>query len=78
MEKTEIVKNEEVVGTATEEIAISELPKGLKIAGGAIVVAGISYLVYKYVAKPLYYKLKAKKEQSDYADTCESDIEYNP
>lgn len=64
MENTEIIKNEEVIETATEEIATSKLPKGLKIAGGVVVVTGIAYLAYKYMGKPLYRKLKAKKEQS--------------
>lgn len=75
MENTEIIKNEEVIETATEEIATSELPKGLKIAGGMVAAAGIAYLAYKYVGKPLYHKFKAKKEQSKRTITVVSETE---
>lgn len=66
----EIITNEEVIET-TEEIVKAGSGKGLKVAVGAGLAILIGINVYKYVAKPLTAKIKAKKEQSKIIDTVE-------
>ena len=55
--------NEEVVN-ATEEIATATSENGVGVGmaiGAAVVLVGAA--AYKYIAKPLAAKIKAKKEQ---------------
>lgn len=61
METNEIMTNEEVVDT-TEEIVKTSSGSCLKeVAGiGLVVVAGV--IAYKYIAKPMIAKAKAKKD----------------
>lgn len=66
----QIITNEEVIET-TEEIVKAGSGKGLKVAVGAGLAILIGINVYKYVAKPLAAKIKAKKEQSKIIDTTE-------
>ena len=66
----QIITNEEVIET-TEEIVKAGSGKGLKVAVGVGLAILIGINVYKYVAKPLAAKIKAKKEQSKIIDTAE-------
>ena len=61
MEANEKMVSEEVLETA-EEMVTTSSGKGLKVAAGIglVVLAGV--LAYKYVAKPVIAKIKAKKE----------------
>lgn len=62
MDANEIMTNEEVV-EVTEEVTANNSGKGFMIAAGigaAILVGG---LAYKYVAKPIVAKIKAKKDE---------------
>lgn len=73
MNENEIKTIEEVV-PSTEEIttATSENGVGVGMAiGAAIVLVGVA--AYKYIAKPLVAKIKAKKEQE-----ATGDIEVEP
>lgn len=60
MDVNEKFVSEEVMET-TEEMVTSGSGKGLKIAAGVglVVLAGV--LAYRYVAKPMIAKMKAKK-----------------
>ena len=62
MDTNEIMLNDEVM-EATEEIATAGSEKGFKVVAGVglAVIAGV--IVYKYVAKPIIAKIKARKEQ---------------
>ena len=63
MNENEIMTNEEVVN-ATEEIATATSENGVGVGmaiGAAAVLVGAA--AYKYIAKPLAAKIKAKKEQ---------------
>lgn len=62
METNEIMTNEEVIET-TEEIVKTGTGKWLKVAAGVGLAVLVGGLAYKYVAKPLVAKIKAKKEQ---------------
>ena len=73
MNTNELV-NDEVVD-ATEEIVTAGSGKGFKVAAGVGIAVLAGGMAYKYVAKPLIAKIKAKKEQKkmeaeakDYAD----------
>lgn len=71
METKEIMTTEvEDVMEATEEIASAGSGKALKVAAGVGLVALAGGLLYKFVAKPLIKKAKAKKEQQDGSDEC--------
>lgn len=59
--ENEMIMNEEVIETATEEIAAIDSKKGLIVAGVAIAIIG-GTIVYKKVIKPALAKRKAKKE----------------
>lgn len=61
METNEIMNNEEVI-EVTEEIATAGSGKGLKIAAGIGLTVLVGGLAYKYVVKPMWAKIKAKKE----------------
>lgn len=76
---TEIMKNEEVIETTTEELAEATTGKGLKIVAGIGIGVLAGFAIYKYIAKPIYAKIKNKKEakaelhvgeceESDYQD----------
>ena len=61
METNEIMNNEEVMETATEEIVKASSGKGVKVAAGLAVLAGV--VIYRYVGKSMIAKIKAQKEQ---------------
>lgn len=64
METNEIMNNEEVMETATEEIVKASSGKGFEVVAGVIglaVLAGV--VIYRYVGKPMIAKIKAQKEQ---------------
>lgn len=67
--ENEIMVNEEVL-EATQELATTSVPKGLKIAAGVGLAAIVGGLAYKFIAKPIIEKIKAKKaqEQAENAD----------
>ena len=79
METNEIMNNEEVMETTTEEIVKSSSGKEFKVAAGVglAVLAGV--VIYKYVGKPMIAKIKAKKEQqiidAEWEDSDEPNIE---
>jgi hypothetical protein len=58
--ENEIIMNEEVFETVEET---TESGKGLKVAAGIGIVAIVGALAYKFVAKPIAAKIKAKKAQ---------------
>lgn len=61
METNEIMTNEEVVETTEEIVKTSSGSCLKKVAGiGLAVVAGV--IAYKYIAKPMIAKVKAKKD----------------
>lgn len=61
METNEIMTNEEVVDTTEEIVKTSSGSCLKKVAGvGLVVVAGV--IAYKYIAKPMIAKVKAKKD----------------
>lgn len=62
METNEIMTNEEVIET-TEEIVKAGTGKWFKVAAGVGLAVLVGGLAYKYVAKPIVAKIKAKKEQ---------------
>ena len=73
MNENEIKTIEEVV-PSTEEITIATSENGVGVGmaiGAAIVLVGAA--AYKYIAKPLVAKIKAKKEQE-----VTGDIEVEP
>lgn len=59
--ENEMIMNEEVIETATEELAAVDSKKGLIAAGVAVAIIG-GVIVYKKVIKPALAKRKAKKE----------------
>lgn len=62
MEANEIMVNEDVM-EMTEEVTTSTPNKGLKIAAGIGLAALVGAVAYKFVAKPIAAKIKAKKAQ---------------
>lgn len=62
METNEIMNNEEVI-EATEEIATAGSGDGLKIAAGIGLTVLVGGIAYKYIVKPIWTKIKAKKEE---------------
>ena len=64
METNEIMNNEEIMETATDEITKGSSGKGVMIVAGIglAVLAGMA--IYKYVGKPMLAKMKAQKEQT--------------
>jgi hypothetical protein len=73
METNEIMVNDEVIET-TEEIAKTSSGKGFKMVAGIGLAVVVGVLTYKYVAKPIWAKFKAKKE-SQIIDTDFDDVE---
>lgn len=79
METNEIMNNEEVMETTTEEIDKASSGKEFKVAAGVglAVLAGV--VIYKYVGKPMIAKIKARKEQqiidAEWEDSDEPNIE---
>lgn len=65
MENQEIMTNNEVM-EMTEEIVEVGSGNGLKLVGGAMIVAGLAYGGYR-----LFKKFKAKKEKADTIDVVE-------
>ena len=57
MENTEIMTNNEVVEVA-EDLVPASSGNGLKMVGGALVIAGLIYGSYKLITK-----IKAKKKE---------------
>ena len=75
MVTNEIMTTEDYeVENVTEEIEEVEAEgsgKGLKTVVGIGVIAGLSYLGYRFVVKPIKAKFKAKKEQAIEAEAVE-------
>ncbi|MEG1523875.1 MAG: hypothetical protein RR475_02490 [Clostridia bacterium] len=72
------METEEIMVTGedieAEEFADAGLGKGVKIAVGVGFLAGlVGYLGYKFVGKPLWAKIKAKRAAKK-ADSNEDDI----
>ena len=66
MENTNIMNNEVI--EATEEIIENTgMSKGVKIAAGIGFSVVVGYVLYKYVAKPVAVKIKAKINQKKMA-----------
>lgn len=63
METNEIMNNEEVMETATEEIVKASSGKGFKVAAGIGLAVLAGDVIYRYVGKPMIAKIKARKEQ---------------
>lgn len=74
METNEVMMNEDVMETATEEIANAGSGCGLKAAAGfgLGILAGVTLCK---VAKPLIAKLKARKEKKQEAKKDEAVID---
>ena len=73
MDEIMVTEDYEVEGV-TEEIEGVEAASsgnGLKTVVGLGVIAGLSYLGYKFVVKPIKAKFKAKKEQLVEAEAVE-------
>lgn len=62
METNEIMLNDEVMDV-TEDIVTESSGSCLKTVAGIGVAVVVGGLIYKYVAKPIYNKVKEKKEQ---------------
>lgn len=62
METMEIMNDEEVIET-TEEILDEDSGNGLKKVVGIGLVGLVGFAAYRYVAKPIIAKIKARKEQ---------------
>lgn len=66
MDANEIMTNEEVVETVTEELAVARGScKGIKVAAGIGIVLVCGIIVYKFAAKPMLAKLKAKNTEAN-------------
>lgn len=85
MENTKIM-NSEVIEATEEVIENTGMSKGVKIAAGIGLSVLVGYVVYKYVAKPVYANIKtqlaqrkmAAEERAMYADSeVESEVEEN-
>lgn len=73
METNEIMTNDEVMFEVAEDIVPAESGNGLKIALGiglAVLVGGV---VYKYVVKPIWCKVKAAKEEAELDSQIDDD-----
>lgn len=57
--ENEIMTNE--VAESVEEIVKTNSAKGLKVAAGIGLLAVVCGLTYKFAVKPMYVKLKAKR-----------------
>lgn len=66
MENQEIMTNNEVVEAAEEIVEVGS-GSGLKLVGGALIIAGLAYGGYRLIKK-----LKAKKDQTDVIDMVDS------
>lgn len=66
MENNEIMYEEYEV---TEEETTTGSGKGLKIAAGVGIATIVGALAYKFIAKPVIAKIKAKKEQKALAES---------
>ncbi len=64
METNEIMNNEEVMETATDEITKASSGKGVMIVAGIGLTVLVGMAIYKYVGKPMLVKMKAQKEQT--------------
>jgi hypothetical protein len=64
MEQTDVLVNDEVE-QVTEEIISSGIPTGVKIVAGAVGVAGLLYLGYRFVYKPIRAHIDAKREAQE-------------
>ncbi len=73
MEANEIMTNEEVVETTTEEITKVSSGKGLKIALGVGVAVLVGGLAYKYAIKPAIARYKSLKNAPDDFEVDEDD-----
>lgn len=62
MENTKIMNNE-VIEATEEVIENTGMSKGVKIAAGIGLSVVVGYVVYKYVAKPVYVNIKAQINQ---------------
>lgn len=65
MENQEIMTNNEVT-EVTEEIMEVSSGNGLKLVGGALIIAGLAYGGYRLIKK-----LKAKKEKTDVVEVVD-------
>lgn len=63
METNEIINNEEVIETSVEEIASADSGNTLKTVAGIGFKILVGVVIYKYVAKPIAKKIKAKKDE---------------
>ena len=66
METNDVMNNDEIMETTTEEIAKMSSEKNVNISAGIglVVLVGVAGIaIYKYVGKPIIAKMKAKKEQ---------------
>lgn len=66
MENTKIMNNE-VIEATEEVIENTGMSKGVKIAAGIGLSVVVGYVVYKYVAKPVYANIKAQINQKKMA-----------
>ena len=85
MENTEIMNND-VIEATEEVIENTGMSKGVKSAAGVGLSVVVGYVLYKYVAKPVVAKIKARinqkkmaaEEQVMYADSeVEDAVEEN-
>lgn len=63
MENNEIMNNEEVMETATEEIDKASSDTGFSVTAGIGLAILAGAVIYRYVGKPIIAKIKAHKEQ---------------
>lgn len=61
MDTTEMMVNNEVL-EATEEIATAGSGKGFKMVAGIGLAVLVGGMAYRYIAKPMIAKIKARKE----------------
>ena len=66
MENTEIMNND-VIEATEEVIENTGMSKGIKIAAGVGLSVVVGYVLYKYVAKPVVAKIKARINQKKMA-----------
>lgn len=72
METNEIMNNEEIMETTTEEIVRASSCRGIRIAVGVGLTALVGVAIYKYVGKPIIAKIKARKERKNVDTEIES------
>ena len=75
METKEIMTNEDLIET-TEEIINEGSGNGFKVAAGIGLTLLVGGVVYKYIAKPMIAKIKAKKESEEFEEVEEVDAEF--